>query len=636
MKRGGLDYRIVLIAVIIIGFMVLYYSYYINGSNIENGESVKDILEGMSLEEKVGQVILAYFSGPEFSSTPARELREFPLGGVILFSDAGNIESPGQVADLTEAIQRAAVDNGVVPLFIAVDQEGGNVARLTEGVTVFPGNMALGATGSEELSRQSAAVIAWELRTLGINFNFAPVVDVNSNAHNPVIGVRSFGSDPHAVARLGRAMVEPYRREKVIATAKHFPGHGNTDVDSHYGLPLIPGDLSRLAELELLPFQEMIDAGIPAVMMAHILAPGLTGSKELPASLSPEAVSYLREEMGFQGLVVSDSLSMGAISERWGLEEAAVEAFRAGVDLILFGPWIGTSPGDGKKIFSALLGALEEGTITTERLDQSVERIIAVKKKYGLLADPWPRRDQLSRLAGPENREVARQIARESITLVRDRLPVIPLPAGEMVPLIWPAELEGSLAPLVEGCPDLQPYLLPFDATAAEIGEMRESLHEYPTVMVGASNLKNYPVWIELIDALTVDKRVALLALSSPYDLLEVSDIDTYLCTYSDSSVSLQALAGVLNGSLAPLGRLPVHLHLFQFAVVPYGGDLFHCLLRRGKHQVEVDRLETGVQDQFKRALQNGCGVTPSKQFQEAVVKALSTQAGQYDTVTAQ
>ena len=334
-----------------------------------------EILQKMTLEEKVGQVITAYFSGPEFSSTPAEELQQLPLGGIIFFSSAGNIENPAQVAGLTEQIQQAAFDSGAVPLFIAVDQEGGSVARLTEGVTLFPGNMALGAAGSEELARQSAAVMARELRTLGINFNFTPVVDVNSNPANPVIGVRSFGSDPRLVGRLGRAMVEPYRQAGVIATAKHFPGHGDTEVDSHYGLPLIPYGLSRLKEVELLPFQAMIDAGVPAVMLAHILAPGLTGSEDLPASLSPEAVRYLHEKMGFDGLVVTDSLSMGAITEHWGLGEAAVMAFQAGADVILFGPWAGVEPGDRYKIFDALKGAVEEGTITLEQLNQSVARI---------------------------------------------------------------------------------------------------------------------------------------------------------------------------------------------------------------------------------------------------------------------
>ncbi|NLY37876.1 MAG: glycoside hydrolase family 3 protein [Firmicutes bacterium] len=556
---------ILIILLLILAAVLLIFEYFRRspGENREPGRvenEVAEILRNMSLEEKIGQVIVAYFSGPDFSPALAEELRELPLGGVILFSGAGNIESPAQVASLTEQIQRAAIDRGMVPLFIAVDQEGGAVARLTEGVTVFPGNMALGATGSEELARKSAAVTARELRILGINFNFAPVVDVNNNPDNPVIGVRSFGSDPHEVARLGRAMVVPYRHEKVIATAKHFPGHGDTDVDSHYGLPLIPYGLSRLRELELLPFQAMIDAGVPAVMLAHILVPGLTGSDELPASLSPQAVRHLREEMGFDGLVVSDSMSMGAISGRWGLEEAAVMAFRAGVDLILFGPWIGVEPGDRRRIFAALKEAVDAGAITLERLDQSVKRILAAKKEYGILDDPLPRRGNLSSLASPENLELARRIARESITLVRDRASLIPLSPRETIPLIWPVELESALAPLIEECPFLQPRLLPFNATGDEIEEVLNSLRPSALVLVGTSNLRRRPAWIGLLNTLAEETELVLLALSSPYDLLAVPRAGACLCTYSHTGVSLQALAEVLKGALAPRGRLPVEL----------------------------------------------------------------------------
>ena len=554
---------IVLSLILITVLLIIAYFWSGANRNREPGktkDAVNEILQKMSLEEKVGQVIVAYFTGSEFGSAPAEELRELPLGGVILFSSAGNIESPAQVAGLTEQIQQAALDSGIVPLFIAVDQEGGAVARLTEGVTVFPGNMALGATGSEELARLSAAVIARELRILGINFNFAPVVDVNNNPANPVIGVRSFGSDPQEVARLGRAMVAPYRQAGVIATAKHFPGHGDTDVDSHYGLPLIPYELSRLRELELLPFRAMIDAGVPAVMLAHILVPGLTGSNELPASLSPQAVRYLREEMGFDGLVVSDSMSMGAISEHWGLEEAAVMAFQAGVDLILFGPWAGVEPGDRRRIFDALKEAVEEGTITLERLDQSVKRILTVKMHYGLIDDPLPRRTNLSDLALPESLDLARRIARESVTLVRDHASVLPLSPQETIPLIWPAELESSLAPLTEGSPFLQPHLLSLRASAAEIEELLDSLRDSSLVLAGTYNLRRYPAWAGLIDTLAEETEVALLALSSPYDLLAAPRAGTYLCTYSDSGVSMQALAEVLNGTISPRGRLPVEL----------------------------------------------------------------------------
>ena len=553
----------ILLALLLVFFLAMFYPGRDRGKKQEPDnakDAVTEILRNMSLEEKIGQVITAYFTGSGFGSSPAGQLRDLPLGGVILFSSAGNIENPAQVAGLTEQIQRAALDSGMPPLFIAIDQEGGAVARLTEGVTPFPGNMALGAAGSEELARQSAAVMARELRILGINFNFAPVVDVNSNPANPVIGVRSFGSNPQEVARLGRAMVGPYRREKVIAAAKHFPGHGDTAVDSHYGLPLIPCDLSRLKQLELIPFQAMIDAGVPAVMLAHILAPGLTGSEELPATLSKEAVRYLREEMGFNGLVVTDSMSMGAISENWSLEEASVKAFQAGADLILFGPWAGVEPGDRHRIFRALKEAVEGGAITADRLDQSVRRILAVKMDYGLFDNPLPRLPDLAELASPESLDIARRIARESITLVRDNASVIPLSPQVEIPLLWPAELESSLDPLLESCPFLQPRLLSLQAPDADINEALDLLRGSSLVLAGTCNLGYYPAWIGLLENLARETEVALLALASPYDIMAAPSAGAYLCTYSSGRFSMQALGEVLNGALLPKGRLPVEL----------------------------------------------------------------------------
>jgi beta-N-acetylhexosaminidase len=529
----------------------------------ENGEDAAEdaielMLQEMTIEQKVGQLIMAYFDGPEFGADLAAAMRELHLGGVILFSSTGNIENPAQVAALTADIQNAALKSGGIPLFIAADQEGGIVARFREGVTVFPGNMALGAAGSEDLARLTAAVLACELRTMGVNLNFAPVVDVNNNPDNPVIGVRSFGSDPALVSRLGAAMVAPYREAGVLATAKHFPGHGDTAVDSHYGLPQIDHDWARLSSVELPPFQAMVDARVPAVMVGHILMPALTGSAELPASLSPQAISYLREEMGFEGLILSDSMSMGAITENWGLEEACVKAIQAGIDMIVFGPWSGVEAGDRGRIFRALKGAVEQGTISPERLDQAVKRILCAKKEYGILDDPLPQADSLSELAAAKHLEVARRVARESVTLVRDRGGVIPLDPAGTVPLIWPAEQEEALAPLLDECPFLQPQLLPLGASGAETAALFEALRSAPLVLAGSYNLRSYPAWVELINALEAETDVVLLAMASPYDILAVPGATACLAAYSDCRASVQALAGILRGALEPRGSLPV------------------------------------------------------------------------------
>ncbi len=543
--------------------LVLGFKAATDGSSITittgTSERVEALLQQMSLEEKVGQVMLGCFNGPELSQELAQRLTDIHLGGVILYSITGNIENVGQVANLVEDIQQHAVKSGGIPLFVGIDQEGGRVCRITEGVTVFPGNMALGATGNTELARQSASVMAKELRIMGINMNFAPVVDVNNNPNNPVIGVRSFGSSPEDVARLGTAMVDAYQEQGVLASAKHFPGHGDTDIDSHVALPIIPHDIKRLQSVELPPFKAMVEVGVPAVMTAHVLAPAITQSDELPATLSPEALKYLRQDMGFDGLIVSDSLGMGAITQKWGLEEAALQCFLAGADILLFGADEMNGPRTQEQVYQTLLKAAQSGQISSERLDQSVRRILNAKLKYGILDDPLPRQDKMDELAAPENLAVAEQVARESITLVRDIKHVLPFSGRQTVPIIWPQEVEETLAPLLEKCPCLKPYLVPLEPTETELQQLTAEFRDYPTLVVGTYNLYRNTEWAKLVQSLG-QERVLALAMGSPYDLMQIPQVSGYVAAYSDKPVTVRALGKLLRGDLSPQGHLPVEL----------------------------------------------------------------------------
>src|SRR3989440_4430048 len=260
----------------------------------------------MTLEEQIGQILMAGFWG----STPSQEIidliQRHHIGNILLFSR--NIRDAQQVFEVTQTFQVIAKESGQhYPLLIAIDQENGLVQRLGEAATIFPGNMALGAIGSEEVAYRVALATGRELQALGINMNLAPVVDVNNNAANPVIGVRSFGEDAQQVARLGAAMVKGYAAAGILSCLKHFPGHGDTAVDSHLALPLIPYDLERLEALELVPFQVGIEAGAECVMIAHVSFPALTEQKMLPATLSPAIVQgLLREKLGFSGVILSD------------------------------------------------------------------------------------------------------------------------------------------------------------------------------------------------------------------------------------------------------------------------------------------------------------------------------------------
>src|SRR5215467_4572704 len=316
----------------------------------------------MTLEEQIGQSLVAGFWG----TTPSPEIidliRNYHIGGIILFSR--NVQDAQQVLELTHSLQLIAKTAGhPTPLLIAIDQENGMVRRLGKGTTQFPGNMALGATGSEQVVYDVAQATGSELKALGINMNLAPVVDVNNNPANPVIGVRSFGEDPHQVARLAAAAVKGYRAAGVISDLKHFPGHGDTAVDSHLALPIISRTLEQLEAIELVPFSSGIGAGADSVMIAHISFPALTHQEALPATVSPAIVrGLLREKLGYDGVIISDCMEMSAVAETIGTERAAVMALQAGVDLVLVSHTYARQRGS----IEAMQSALQAGELSPE------------------------------------------------------------------------------------------------------------------------------------------------------------------------------------------------------------------------------------------------------------------------------
>ncbi|HOP40330.1 MAG TPA: glycoside hydrolase family 3 protein [Geobacteraceae bacterium] len=521
-------------------------------------DRVEILLSRMSVEEKVGQVIMGFFRGTTLSEEQINRISGLHLGGVILYTGAGNIENTAQVAALNESIQNTAREAGILPLFISIDQEGGLVCRLTEGVTVFPGNMALGATGSESLTAASADVTARELRALGITMNFAPVVDVNSNPANPVIGIRSFGSSPEEVARLGRAVIEPYRQAGVVCTAKHFPGHGDTDIDSHIGLPIVKHDRSRLEEVELYPFRAMVRDGVPAVMTAHVEVPALDPTG-LPATLSKPILDILRNEIGFSGLIITDSMGMGAIVQGWGLEEAAVLSFLAGADILLFGADKGHEPAEQDGVYQALLDAVQNGRIPMKRLNDSVRRILAAKLAYGLLDDPFPHENRQAELATSENLATADDVAVNSITLIRNTAKNLPLSGNVPTPIIWPTEMASYLQPLLLEMPNLVPCLAPLQPGIDDIARVAETIAGSPVVVAASYNLDRNPGWLNLLRTINGDNLI-VVAVRSPYDLLQIPETATYLATYSDRPVAVRALARLLTGRFTPRGHLPVDL----------------------------------------------------------------------------
>jgi len=354
---------------------------------------------------RVGQRFMIGFDGLEASPDVKSLIREFGVGHVILF--ARNVANPEQVAGLNRELQETARDAGHdTPLLIAVDQEGGRVARMGPPWTVWPPLRALGRTGSEDLARRMGAALAAECASAGIKCDFAPIVDVDTNPQNPIIGNRSFGDDPDLVGKLGVAMIEGLQGGGVVACAKHFPGHGDTDLDSHLALPTVEQSRSRLDDVEIRPFKRAIAARVATIMMAHVLYPEL--DPEYPASISrPIVDGILRRELKYDGVVFTDDLEMKAVADRWTPDTSAVLALQAGCDIV---PVCNTHDAQVTAMEGAVRAA-EAGDVPFKAMDDSLRRIRSLKERYLLpYRDPDPR-EARRRAGSPEFLALAQEIA---------------------------------------------------------------------------------------------------------------------------------------------------------------------------------------------------------------------------------
>lgn len=530
------------------------------------GQTVDQLLAAMSPEEKIGQMMVVFFQGPDMSADLERVIAETHVGGVILYSSAGNIESPSQVAKLTADLQRRAGETPRgIGLIVSVDQEGGPISRLRDGVTLFPSQMAIAATGDRENARAAARITAQELKALGINSNFAPVADVNSNPQNPIIGIRSFGSDPDEVSRLTAAMTAEYVRAGVICTPKHFPGHGDTDVDSHQGLPLSNHDARTLDRVDFPPFRAAFASGAPAVMTAHVEVPALDPTPSLPATLSSKVLEgVLRGKMHFQGLIVTDSLGMGALDKTVGTAEAAVRAAKAGADVLLFGADKGHTPGEQPAVFQRLLGALRSGELPAKRVDEAVRRILEAKQTYGLLqakAIPGAGPEIAYLVGTPENLRAARSIAEASLTLYRDPEKLLPVKPGQGLLIVRCRKMEpGQADPLAMPGASLQ--YVGLEPTEAQAKQAAEAAAQSGLVVVLTYDAVNHPAQRSLLRTLLSVKprKLVHVASGSPYDLTLFPGSQACVATYGDVPVSMEALAKGLTGQISLSGRLPVKL----------------------------------------------------------------------------
>lgn len=361
-----------------------------------------------NLKSLVGQLFVVGFDG--YSVTPEfkKAVQELNLGGTIYFKR--NVQSPAQLAELSNELQFSARGKDTPPLFIAIDHEGGKVNRLVKPFTKFPGNDILGELGSPKVAFQFGLVIAKELKAVGININFAPVVDVETNPNNPVMKNRMFSSDPEVCSRMGSAVCRGIQKMQVIAVAKHFPGHGDTNVDSHLALPKVEKTFEELDKCELIPFKRIARSRVEGIMTAHILNPNL--DPDYPATLSVKTVEeILRKQIRFQKLIFTDDMEMKAIMDNYGAEEAAVLAVQAGCDVLVYRGDTGTP----EKQIEAIVKAVESNRIPLSRIEASIQRIQAAKKTYCDVREPIEVTEVSQFIGLPDHFHLADCIAKKEI-----------------------------------------------------------------------------------------------------------------------------------------------------------------------------------------------------------------------------
>ncbi|MGW3966309.1 glycoside hydrolase family 3 protein [Amycolatopsis sp. NPDC005003] len=535
-------------------------------------------LRGLTLEQKVGQLFVTWVNGKTADEvnpknqtdfgvdTPAQVIRKYHLGGVIYFNNDSrdNFDDPVQVAKLSNGLQKAAVTSGAhIPLQIAADQEGGTVTRMGAPATEFPNAMAISAGRDTNRATQAATILGRELRAVGINQDFAPDSDVNSNPVNPVIGVRSFSGRPGLASDFVTAEVKGFE-QSVAATAKHFPGHGAAPTDSHTGLPRIDSTEAQWRATDVPPFKAAIAAGVDSIMSAHIQFPSLDPSLE-PATLSkPIITDRLRNELGYDGVVITDALEMEGVRKLHSDAEIPVLALKAGVDQLLM-------PVHLELAINSVLAAVRSGDLPMRRIDQSVLRVLKLKFKRGILFSPFVDTGKVMKTVGvPASLKTAQDIADRGITAIANDAGLLPLKQKPATTLVtgWGVSTTATLAQkLTAHGTAATAYQTGQTPTDAQIAQAVAKAQTADLVVVLTNNIATYPLQTKLLDALqATGKPVVAVAAQIPYDAGYPSAVKTWLATYGYIGPTLEALAKVILGETKPVGKLPVD--------IPAGADV--------------------------------------------------------------
>lgn len=530
-------------------------------------ERVNEILSKMILEQKIGQMFVVGFSGTEMPNDLKNAIATYHFGNVIYMG--ANVTDVKTLAKMSNDIQEEMIKENGVGAFICTDQEGGTVARLKVGATHFISNMAMGATNDYNNTYLQGMACGKELRNYGINVDFAPVLDVNNNPNNPVIGIRSYGDNPLKVSLYGKNMYMGLMESNVMGSCKHFPGHGNTSTDSHYGLPTITTPMNELYQTELAPYISSIANGIDAIMTTHIIFSAI--DKNYPATLSYKVLTnLLREELGFNGVIFTDGMEMAAVANNFGdYDKTGVMAVKAGADVLTY-----TSISNPIKAYNALLKAVKNGEISEERINESVTRILLKKLKYDIIDDPYAKNEDISLLL-EEDSELNNQFACDALTLVRGEFNG--LDSEKRAIIISPVcsnTLQGNLNSNSLGAFATK-YLtsLGFDVEYMDVSNNISSserktalslIDDFDTVVLAFSNIRsnNYTNTIKFVqDVCKLDKEVIVIGLQSPYDLLSYGDsVKNYVNVYCYQNSTVYAITKFLSGENEAKGISSIEL----------------------------------------------------------------------------
>jgi len=494
-------------------------------------------VKDLTLEQKVGQILMAYFDGEDLNEYGRELINKTHLGSYIYYDLANGKKNPKQMRSFSKDLQKLAKKNKLPPLFICTDQEGGIVSRLKEGFTSFPGNGALGKSEDPNLAYLTGLYQAKELRYAGVNLNLAPVVDVNNNPNNPIIGIRSFSDNPEEVVSFAKQMCKGYKEANLYYSLKHFPGHGDVSKDSHKALPVVNKSIEELEKLELYPFSKLAK-NAPSIMTAHILFPKIDPDK--PATLSSIILQdILRKKLNYQGIIISDSLRMkGVLPEGVDIADVAIEAFNAGCDILCIGgKFLNDRPTQEKQakeviyIFDKLVEAVLSGKISQKRLDESVERILKLKEKTEYFTfDQEP-------LDKAKAKEVALLTSKKATKIYSDKRYSL---GNKKILVFAPSILSKSVINSSISTLGQESTVTFFDISKANI-DSNIVLDRYDTILFLSYNAWKSPAQLKLIQSLSEKKQTICIALRDPYEL-DLLDLDIKGATYSPSSISLEEL----------------------------------------------------------------------------------------------